>query len=94
MSFFIKLQTSAYNFIKKETLAQVFSCEHFEISKKTVSTEHLRATASEGLETTTLDSSIAYIITDFQRAFGCIAEWEAVKTNATTHWCYYSETTR
>ena len=32
--------------IKKETLAQVFSCEFCEISKKTFFTEHLRTTAS------------------------------------------------
>ena len=32
-SFLIKLQDEAYNFIKKETLAQVFSCEFCEISK-------------------------------------------------------------
>ena len=32
---------------KKETLAQVFSCEYCEISKDTFFTEHLRATASE-----------------------------------------------
>ena len=31
--FLMKLQTSSCNFIKKETLAQVFSCELFEISK-------------------------------------------------------------
>ena len=37
----------AYNFIKKETLAQVFSCEFSEISKNTFFTEHLWATASE-----------------------------------------------
>ena len=36
----------AYNFIQKETLAQVFSCEFCEISKNTFSTEHLWATAS------------------------------------------------
>ena len=35
------------NFIKKETLAQVFSCEIFEISKNTFFTEYLRPTASE-----------------------------------------------
>ena len=29
------------NFIKKETLAQVFSCEFCEISKNTLFTEHL-----------------------------------------------------
>ena len=33
----------AHNFIKKETLAQVFSCEFCEISKNTFLTEHLRA---------------------------------------------------
>ena len=36
----------ACNFIKKETLAQVLSCEFCEISKNTFFTEHLRATAS------------------------------------------------
>ena len=34
------------DFIKKETLAQVFSCEFYEISKNNFSTEHLRTTAS------------------------------------------------
>ena len=33
------------NFIKKDTLAWVFSCEFCEISKKTFLTEHLRTTA-------------------------------------------------
>ena len=37
VSFLINLQTSACNFIKKETLAQVFSCEFCEISNKTFS---------------------------------------------------------
>ena len=35
VSFLIKLQASGLNFIKKETLAQVFSCEFCEISKNT-----------------------------------------------------------
>ena len=35
------------NFIKKETLAQVFSFEFCKISKNTFFTEHLRATTSE-----------------------------------------------
>ena len=35
------------NFIKKETLAQVFFCEFYEIFKATFFTEHLRMTASE-----------------------------------------------
>ena len=42
VSFLIKLQAAACNFIKKETLAQVFSCEFCEISKNTFFTEHLR----------------------------------------------------
>ena len=35
VSFLIKLQVEACNLIKKETLAQVFSCEFWEISKNT-----------------------------------------------------------
>ena len=42
-SFLVKLQ--AY-FIKKESLAQVFSCKFCKISKTTFFTEHLRTTAS------------------------------------------------
>ena len=37
VSFFIKLQAEACNFIKKETLRQVFSCEFCEISKNAFS---------------------------------------------------------
>ena len=37
----------ACNFIKKETLAQVFFCEFREISKNTFFTEDLWTTASE-----------------------------------------------
>ena len=36
--------------MKKETLAQVFSCEFCEISKNTLFTEHLRTTAFENAE--------------------------------------------
>ena len=46
VSFLIKLQAEACNFIKKETLAQVSSCEFCKISKNTFFIEHLRATAS------------------------------------------------
>ena len=46
VSFLIKLQTSAFNFIKKETLAKVLSYELCEISKNTSFTERLRVTAS------------------------------------------------
>ena len=44
--FLIELQAKACKVIKKETLAQVFSCEFYEISKTAFSTEHLWATAS------------------------------------------------
>ena len=37
---------NACNFIKKETLVQLFSCEFCEIFKNTFFTEHLRTTAS------------------------------------------------
>ena len=47
VSFLIKLQAEARNFIKKETQAQVFSREFCEISKNTLFTEHLWATASD-----------------------------------------------
>ena len=40
VSFLIKLQASG-NLLKKETLAQVFSCEVCEISINTFFTEHL-----------------------------------------------------
>ena len=46
LSFKKSCRPKACNFIKKETLAQVFSCELCEISKNTFFTEHLRATAS------------------------------------------------
>ena len=47
-SFLIKLQ--ACSSIKKETLAQVFSCEFCEISKNTFYTKHLLTTASVAWE--------------------------------------------
>ena len=43
---FLKIsQNSTCNFIEKEALAQVFSCEFCKISKNTFFTEHLRTTA-------------------------------------------------
>ena len=50
VSFLTKLLASAYNFIttlfRKETLAQVFSCEFCKISRNTFFTGHLWAIAS------------------------------------------------
>ena len=45
-SLFFNKVASACNFIKKETLAQVFYCEFCEISKNNFFTEHLWTTAS------------------------------------------------
>ena len=46
VSFLIK-KAEACNFVKKETLAQVLSCDFCEISKNTFFTEHLQTTASQ-----------------------------------------------
>ena len=45
--FFNKVAGAACNFIKKETLSQVLSCEFCAISKNTFFTEHVWATASD-----------------------------------------------
>ena len=50
VSFLIKLQAEACNFIKKETQAQLFSFEFFEISKNTFSYRTPPVTAPESLE--------------------------------------------
>ena len=47
VSFSIKLQAKANNFIKKETLTQMFSCEFCEILKNIFSYRTPPATASE-----------------------------------------------
>ena len=44
VSFLLKLM--ACNFIKKETLAQLFSCEFCELSRNTYFTEHVWTAAS------------------------------------------------
>ena len=45
--FLKKFAGNACKFTEKETLAQVFSCEFFEISKNTFFTEHVWAAASD-----------------------------------------------
>ena len=47
--FFNKVTDLGCNFIKKETLAQVFCCDFWEISKNNVFTEHICATPSGSL---------------------------------------------
>ena len=46
---FLILRPQACNFIKKDTLAQVFSCEFCEIPKNTFFTEHLWTIASSAI---------------------------------------------
>ena len=55
---FNKIAGLACNFIKKEILTQVLSCEFCEISKNTFFTEHLRKTAS----VVTLSASRSFLI--------------------------------
>ena len=45
-SFLIDLWPQACNFIKKETVAQLFLYEFWEISKNTFSAEHIQKTTS------------------------------------------------
>ena len=44
--FLINLHPSDWNYIKKETVAQVISCEFWAMFKKTFFTKHLWATAT------------------------------------------------
>ena len=60
VSFLIKLE--ACNFIKKETLAQVFSCEFCEISKNTFFIEHLWATASGKGSYDLMNESLSHLV--------------------------------
>ena len=49
--FLIKLQVSACNFTKKETLTHVFFCVFCEICKNAFFIEHLRMSASKWVNT-------------------------------------------
>ena len=65
------LRFSSYrppNFIKRETLTQVFSCEFYEFSKNTFFTEHLWTIASEG--------SIQRCILNPVKYLRCIVLWK------------------
>ena len=65
-------------FIKKETLAQVFSCEFCEISENTFFTEHVWATASVPLNfETQITSSPTYKIKMIHSAL-----WRQIKGEA------------
>ena len=61
------LMPDACSFIKKETLAQVFSCEFCEISRNTFFTEHLRTTASCVFRTLSRTSDEAFVIVNYFR---------------------------
>ena len=68
LSVLIKLQAWACNFIKTETLAQVFSCEFSEISKSTFFKEYIWATASIKH---TQDGYLLFVFFYFQVACNC-----------------------
>ena len=51
-------QENTCNFIKKETLAQLFSCEFCQISKNTFFTEHLWTTASTRSQVTNINTKV------------------------------------
>ena len=60
------IRPQACNFIKKDALAQVFSCEYFKIFKNTFITEQLQMTASYSLNLSKLASNFLEI---FLRSF-------------------------
>ena len=60
----------ACNFIKKEILAQLFSCEFYEISKNIFFTEHLWTTALEYVIIANFEQTyFQYLKTDFYVGF-------------------------
>ena len=62
---------STYNFIKKDTLAQMFSCELGKIFKNTLFTEHLRTTASVFLRFLVFSFFLFYVLNSmsFQKSY-------------------------
>ena len=65
VSFLLKLLALTWNFIKKETLAQVISCEFCQISKNTSLNEHFWATAS--VRVSTHSNTVLSLEKTFQR---------------------------
>ena len=59
---FLEISPKACSFIKNETLAQVFSSEFCEISKKIFTTEHLWTTASETLKVIIIQVKESYFL--------------------------------
>ena len=61
--FLIKFQTEAYNFVKKEALAHVFSCEFYESFKNTLFSiiEHIRWLLLSSLIELILYSTISHL---------------------------------
>ena len=65
VSFLIKLQASSCNFIKRETLALVFSCEFCEVFQNIFITEYLRVTPPFSTRTTPGDFGILPLYNKF-----------------------------
>ena len=76
LSFIVNLSKEivACNFIKKETLTQVFSCEIYEISKNTFSIEHLM-TASEDCLTKLFYQRLEKHLKNKKESLQCSTEW-------------------
>ena len=62
VSFLIKLYAWSLHLIKKEALAQVFSCEFFEISENTFFTEQLWTTAFSGSKHKVLLKQLKFLV--------------------------------
>ena len=67
VSFLIKLQPSVCNFIKRETLAQVFFCEFCKISKNAFSYITPPVAASEVYEKSSFTYSFSCILLSFSK---------------------------
>ena len=85
VSFLMKFLTEVCNFIKKETLAQVFSCEFFEISKNTFFTEHLWATEHLFLKSTSGSCFSGFIV----QISHIILVFPLLTLNKYCGWVYY-----
>ena len=68
------LRLQPCNFIKKEALAQVFSCEFYKISKNTFFTENIETTAYVKLRTKCYSSHAQMLLLGHQRIVALICK--------------------
>ena len=83
-------ESLACNFTKKETLAQVFSCEFCEIAKNTFFTEHLWAAVSKQFpQTKQIHSSLSHLLKSWSSSS---LQWTAV-SKLIRHCCAFTPRT-